>query len=81
MLTPLAVIHSVLEPVQTVVQKTPFLEVAAGPSVDSASVDFPEYVLEKCAEVYRGRAGSVKEKGPSTRMAEFVCLAIAGRGL
>ncbi len=58
MLTPLAVIHSVLEPVQTVVQKTPFLEVTAGPWVDSASVDFPECVLEKCAEVYRGRVGS-----------------------
>ena len=53
-LTPLAVIHSVLEPVQTVVQRTPILEVTAGPWVDSASVNFPECVLEKCTGVYEG---------------------------
>lgn len=56
MLTPLTVIHSVLEPVQTVVQRTPFLEVTAGPWIDSASVNFPECVLEKCAGIYEERA-------------------------
>lgn len=51
-LTPLAVIHSVLEPVETVVQCSPILEVIAGPWVNSASVNFPECVLEKCVEIY-----------------------------
>lgn len=51
-LTPLAVIHSVLEPMQEIVQSAPFLEVTAGPWVESASVNFPTSVLEKCAEIY-----------------------------
>ena len=57
MLTSLVVIHSVLEPVQTVEQKTPFLEVTAGPWVASASVNFPECVLEECVGIYEESAG------------------------
>ena len=51
-LQPLAVIHSVLEPAQTILQRTPFLEAIAGPWINRASVSLPACVLEKCAEVY-----------------------------
>ena len=51
-LKPLVVVHSVLERVQTVVQQDPFLEVVAGPWIDSTSVNLPDSILEKCIEVY-----------------------------
>lgn len=56
---PLAVIHSVLEDKQEILQRKPFLEIVAGPWVESGSVTFPECVLESCVEVYEKRA---KEK-------------------
>ena len=52
MLIPLAVIHSVLEPMQKVLRQDP-LEVTAGPWVDSASVNFPDSVIDRCASVYQ----------------------------
>ncbi|CAN5765016.1 hypothetical protein BH23CYA1_BH23CYA1_24130 [soil metagenome] len=52
-LEPIAVIHSVLKQVISITQTEPVLEVTAGPWVDSASIDFPECILEKCTEVYR----------------------------
>lgn len=51
-LKPVAVVHSVLERIQKIIQRDPFLEVVAGPWLDSASVTFPDCVLEKCIEVY-----------------------------
>jgi len=46
LLTPIAVIHSVLEHKQDILQQEPFLEIVAGPWVNGDSVDFPECVLE-----------------------------------
>ncbi len=51
-LQPLAVVRSVLEPVQTILQQAPFLEMIAGPWVNRASASLPTCVLERCAEVY-----------------------------
>lgn len=51
-LQPLAVIHSVLEPVQTTLQHTPFLKMVAGPWLNRAAASLPACVLEKCAEIY-----------------------------
>jgi len=53
MLESLAVINSVLEPVQRVERTLPILEITAGPWTDSASVNFPERVLDKCAAIYK----------------------------
>jgi CRISPR-associated protein Csx3 len=51
-LQPVAVIHSILESEQTILHREPFLEISAGPWIDSASVNFPQCVLEKCVELY-----------------------------
>ena len=52
--TPLAVVHSVLDPVQKVIRRSPFLEITAGPWTDSESVNFPESILERCISLYEG---------------------------
>ncbi|NJM99543.1 MAG: hypothetical protein HC800_22520, partial [Phormidesmis sp. RL_2_1] len=50
-LQPVAVVSSVLEATQRIDRQAPILEVTAGPWIDSASVNFPRCVLERCMAI------------------------------
>lgn len=52
-LQPIAVVHSVLEHTQTILQRESVLEITAGPWVNSTSARLPDCILEKCIGIYR----------------------------
>lgn len=61
-LQPVAVVHSVLETTQKIDCQGPILAVTSGPWTDSASVNFPICVLERCAEIILGFSHSSIQK-------------------
>ncbi len=80
MLSPIAVIHSVLERTQRIIQRDPFLEVVAGPWIGTASVNFPDCVLKACVEIYETQESNIArlkttlsaEESAATRVSSFV---------